>query len=57
MVGRLGVSRSTIYAVLRRRGLSRLSDLDRPTGNTDSLCAGLFRGAGPCGHQKAGEST
>ena len=32
MAGRLGVSRSTIYAVLRRRGLSRLRDLDRPTG-------------------------
>ena len=32
MAGRLGVSRSTIYAVLRRRGLARLRDLDRPTG-------------------------
>jgi len=32
MAGRLGVSRSTIHAVLRRRGLSRLRDLDRPTG-------------------------
>lgn len=32
MTGRLGVSRSTIYAVLCRRGLSRLRDLDRPTG-------------------------
>lgn len=29
MAGRLGVPRSTIYRVLRRRGLSRLSDLDR----------------------------
>lgn len=28
----LGVPRSTIYAVLRRRGLSRLADADRPTG-------------------------
>jgi len=32
MAGRLGVARSTIYAVLRRRGLSRLSTLDRTTG-------------------------
>ena len=32
MAGRLGVPRSTIYRVLRRRGLSRLSDLDRTTG-------------------------
>ena len=32
MAGRLGVSRSTIYAVLCRRGLARLRDLDRPTG-------------------------
>ena len=32
MVGRLGVARSTIYGVLRRRGLSRLSDLDRTSG-------------------------
>ena len=32
MAGRLGVARSTIYAVLRRRGLSRLRDLDRVTG-------------------------
>lgn len=32
MAGRLGVPRSTIYAVLARRGLSRLRDLDRPTG-------------------------
>ena len=32
MAGRLGVPRSTIYGVLVRRGLSRLSDLDRPTG-------------------------
>ena len=32
MAGRLGVPRSTIYQVLVRRGLSRLSDLDRPTG-------------------------
>ncbi len=31
MAGRLGVPRSTIYRVLRRRGLSRLSDLDRTT--------------------------
>ena len=29
MAGRLGVPRSTIYRVLRRRGPSRLSDLDR----------------------------
>ena len=28
----LGHPRSTVYAVLRRRGLSRLSHLDRPTG-------------------------
>jgi transposase InsO family protein len=32
MAGRLGMSRSTIYAVLQRRGLSRLRDLDRTTG-------------------------
>ena len=32
MAGRLGVPRSTIYRVLARRGLSRLSDLDRTTG-------------------------
>jgi transposase InsO family protein len=32
MAGRLGIPRSTIYAVLRRRGLSRLSTLDRTTG-------------------------
>ena len=32
MAGRLGVPRSTIYSVLRRRGLTRLRDLDRPTG-------------------------
>ena len=31
MAGRLGVPRSTIYRVLRRRGLSRLCDLDRTT--------------------------
>jgi len=29
MAGRLGMPRSTIYAVLKRRGLSRLRDLDR----------------------------
>lgn len=28
----LGMARSTIYAVLRRHGLSRLRDLDRPSG-------------------------
>ena len=32
MAGRLGVPRLTIYRVLSRRGLSRLSDLDRTTG-------------------------
>lgn len=32
MAGRLGMARSTIYAVLKRRGLSRLRDLDRATG-------------------------
>ncbi len=32
MAGRLGVPRSTIYAVLVRHGLSRLSTLDRTTG-------------------------
>lgn len=32
MAGRLGMPRSTIYAVLARRGLSRLSSLDRTTG-------------------------
>lgn len=32
MVGRLGIPRSTIYAVLARRGLSRLSTLDRTSG-------------------------
>ena len=32
MAGRLGVPRLTIYGVLARRGLSRLSDLDRTTG-------------------------
>lgn len=32
MAGRLAMARSTIYAVLRRRGLSRLGDLDRTAG-------------------------
>ena len=32
MAGRLGMPRSTIYAVPARRGLSRLSALDRTTG-------------------------
>jgi transposase InsO family protein len=32
MAGRLGMPRSTIYAVLVRRGLSRLSTLDRSSG-------------------------
>jgi transposase InsO family protein len=32
MAGRLKMPRSTIYAVLRRRGLSRLSTLDRTSG-------------------------
>ena len=32
MAGRRGMARSTIYAVLRRRVLSRLRDLDRVTG-------------------------
>ena len=32
MAWRLGIPRSTIYRVLARRGLSRLSDLDRTTG-------------------------
>ncbi len=32
MAWRLGVPRSTVYRVLHRRGLSRLSDLDRTTG-------------------------
>ena len=32
MAGRLGIARSTIYAVLRRRGLSRLRTLDRTSG-------------------------
>jgi len=32
MAGRLGIARSTIYAVLVRRGLSRLSSLDRVSG-------------------------
>ena len=32
MAGRLEMARSTIYAVLLRRGLSRLRDLDRVTG-------------------------
>ena len=32
MAGRLGMPASTIYAVLARHGLSRLSDLDRTTG-------------------------
>lgn len=32
MAARLGMPRSTIYAVLRRRGLSRLSNLDRVSG-------------------------
>lgn len=32
MAGRLGMPRSTIYKVLRRRGLSRLAHLDKPTG-------------------------
>lgn len=32
MAGRLGMPRSTIYAVLKRRGLSRLRDLDRSSG-------------------------
>lgn len=32
MAGRLQMPRSTIYAVLARRGLSRLRSMDRPTG-------------------------
>ena len=32
MAGRLGVPCSTIYRVLSRRGLSRLSDWDRTSG-------------------------
>ncbi len=32
MAGRLGIPRSTIYAVLVRRGMSRLSTLDRTSG-------------------------
>ena len=32
MAGRLQMPRSTIYAVLKRRGLSQLRDLDRTTG-------------------------
>lgn len=32
MAGRLQMPRSTIYAVLTRRGLSRLGSMDRPTG-------------------------
>jgi len=32
MAGRLGMPRSTVYKVLRRRGLSRLAYLDKPTG-------------------------
>lgn len=32
MAGRLGMARSTVYAVLARRGLSRLSTLDRTSG-------------------------
>lgn len=32
MAGRLGMPRSTVYAVLARRGFSRLAALDRPTG-------------------------
>ncbi len=32
MAGRLGMPASTIYKILARRGLSRLSDLDRTTG-------------------------
>jgi transposase InsO family protein len=31
LAARLGLPRSTVYAVLRRHGMSRLSDLDRPT--------------------------
>jgi hypothetical protein len=40
MAGRLGMPRSTIYAVLKRRGLSRLRDLDR-SPVSDPLCEGL----------------
>lgn len=32
LAGMLGMPRSTIYGVLRRHGLSRLSHIDRPTG-------------------------
>ena len=31
LAAKLGLPRSTVYAVLRRHGVSRLSDLDRPT--------------------------
>ena len=32
LAGRLGIARSTIYAVLARHGRSRLADTDKPTG-------------------------
>jgi transposase InsO family protein len=32
LAGMLGMPRSTIYGILRRHGLSRLSHIDRPTG-------------------------
>ena len=38
LVERLGRSRSTIYDVLRREGLSRLRDFDRPTGTRIRRC-------------------
>lgn len=34
LAAELGISRSTIYAVLRRHGMSRLAWMDRPTGVT-----------------------
>ena len=37
VAARLGVPRSTIYRVLCRRGLSRLSDLDRTTGSRSAM--------------------
>ena len=43
----LGHSRSTVYGVLRRHGVSRLAHADRLTGGPGPLCAGATGRAAP----------
>ena len=42
MAGRPGVPSTTIYRVLRRQGLTRLSDLDRTSGVPIRYATGLL---------------